>query len=167
MGLVIIVAVFFYLFFKTMIGPGGISMRLLALDPGESTGWVSYNTETGIWEGGTIKLDRPGVWALLNSVRRWDVIIFETFQLYASHARTLIGNKFYTCEIIGIINLYGDLRLDTKCIEQGASIKKFSPAKTSDYVWQEFKGQGKVTNHTFDAYQHMCYYLKNKIKGPH
>ncbi len=134
--------------------------KILALDPGESTGWVAYSdNQIG---GGTIKLDRVGVWSLLTS-EEWDIMIFETFSLYASHARTLIGSTFYTCELIGIIKLVASLRPRTNIREQGAHVKKYSGASTRDEEWRVIKTHSPgTTGHTFDAYQHLMYYLKNK-----
>ncbi len=133
-------------------------MRILALDPGESTGWVT--NKNGTITGGTITHDRQAVWRLLLS-EDWDVIVFETFQLYASHARTLIGNKFYTCEIIGLIKLVADMTY-IQLVEQGASVKKYSGAYVRDEPWQLLKKQKGATEHTWDAYQHYCYYMRTR-----
>ncbi len=135
-------------------------MHILAIDPGEATGWVWHDTDRNFWKGGTITHNRVEIWNLLN--KPIDVIVCETFQLYASHARTLIGSKFYTCEIIGLIKLIVDQWPTISLIEQGASVKKYAGATTKDAIWQSIKHQPTATEHTFDAYQHMKYYLRNK-----
>ncbi len=131
-------------------------MLILAIDPGESSGWVMYNLNTGELTGSTIKLDRLRIWELLSN-NFPDIIVFESFKLYATHARTLIGNKFYTCEIIGILKLWDAMYPDCKLVEQGADSKKYSGAKTSDASWNMLKTQYGVSEHTFDAYQHLMY----------
>jgi hypothetical protein len=134
-------------------------MRILAIDPGESSGWISL--EPGGIEGGTVKLDRHGIWCLLVE-KNPKLIIFESFKLYATHAKSMIGNKFYTCEIIGIIKLFAEVH-GVKLIEQGADIKKYSSAKISDTAVIWAKGTSTSwTEHTYDAYMHLKYYLRKE-----
>lgn len=89
-------------------------MRLLAIDPGETTGY-------SIWEIPDDMYGRPfhpyadmsqylvtdgelsyhhGVEELIKSV---DIVVFEKFLLYAHKAKTQIGSEFITSQIIGII----------------------------------------------------------------
>lgn len=134
---------------------------ILALDPGESTGWCAYDT-VGNWYAGTLPKDYTKVWKLLSDLSP-DIIIFETFQLYATHARSLIGDKFYTCEVIGIVKLWQALHPFIKLLEQGASIKKYSGVTTKDSTWKTIKERNaNITNHSFDAYMHLCYYQRKE-----
>lgn len=139
-------------------------MAILVFDPGESTGWVCEVDKPALSKlrvvGGTIKHDRVAIWELLKEAHP-AVIVFETFKLYPDKAQALSWDKFYTCEIIGIIKLYLEMNPIVKFIEQGASIKKYSGAKTTDEHWLEIKELGEtVTEHTFDAYMHYCYYKR-------
>lgn len=134
-------------------------MRIIAIDPGESTGWVSWYD--GALEGGTIKHDRVAILALLERVLP-DITVFEEFVLYPHMAKALSWNSFYTCEIIGIIKLYVDMMAPTvELVTQKAANKKYSGGKTSDPTWQAIKRNPSVTEHTFDAYLHLMFFMRS------
>jgi len=137
-------------------------MTILSIDPGESTGWVTWLSGADRLQGGTIKHNRKQLWNLLTTIQP-AIIVFEEFVLYPTHAKSLIWNTFYTCEIIGIIKLYVDLTPNVKLVKQSASNKKYSGAKSSDELWQSLIG--KTTNHTFDAYIHLVYYLRTNKRS--
>jgi len=140
--------------------------RILAIDPGESSGWFMQESheDTVAFLKGTIVLDRVRFWELL-VLTQPNIIIYEEFKLYPHKARALIGNTFYTCEIIGLIKLYADIAKETKLFKQGASGRKYVHATTQDPNWLLAKelSDCPTTNHTFDAYQHFCMFMhKNK-----
>ena len=142
--------------------------RIIAFDPGESTGWA-YIDENGTLTGGTLRGHLQV--AEIIDIMRPDIIVFETFHLYPSMAKLLSWNSFYPCEIIGVIRYVG-LNKSLPIVEQAPSIKKYAgPVETE---WFQLKiGNSKlclpfdnpVTEHTKDAYMHLKYYMRrNKLK---
>jgi len=135
---------------------------ILVLDPGESTGYV-VDTEGCLTNWGTIPFDRKLLWEFL-IMQTPDIIVLEEFVLYPSHAKGLSWNKFHTCEMIGIIKLYCDM-YGTELIAQKASDKKYSGATKQDAAWLTMDKCDDTTEHTYDAYQHWCYYVRNNKGG--
>lgn len=134
-------------------------MKILALDPGNHTGWVAYDTNTKALMGGTIGETFLGVWKPLCKA---DVIVYETFNLYPGAAKHLTRNEFYPCQVIGVIRLFGEINKDVKLIKQSPSVKKF--AGGLDEVWEKAKQTSElvgytVSEHTKDAFLHLKYYL--------
>lgn len=134
-------------------------MRVLVLDPGESTGWV-FLDENGELFGGTANKCHLSVAQLFETFKP-DTCVFERFNLYPSMAKSLAWNSFYPCEVIGVIR-YICMVNNIRIIEQAPSIKKY--AGGFDSMWDEFKANNKVTEHTKDAYLHLRYYLRNRKK---
>lgn len=162
-----------------------MKIKVLSIDPGESSGWLYAeldtltNEETNV-QGGTVKHDRPEIWRLLHSFAP-DILLLEEFKLYATHAKALTHSTFYTCEIIGLIKLYVDLVrhfprvpehvYDTKPSFQDVRLftnpalnKKYSGADKSDVLWQTLLALPKVTEHTYDAYQHYAYFKRHRLQ---
>lgn len=134
-------------------------MKILALDPGNSTGWVLYDTDTKKILGGTLGESFIEVWRRLDFV---DVIIYESFNLYPGAAKHMTRNEFYPCQVIGVIRLYGEMHKNVELVKQSPSVKKF--AGGLDEVWETVKRisgptMTVVTEHTKDAFLHLKYYL--------
>lgn len=134
-------------------------MKLLALDPGNSTGWVLYDTDTGEIKGGTIGESFHEVYDRCKGI---DVIIYETFNLYPGAAKHLTRNEFYPCQVIGVIKLYGERHPEAKIVKQAPSVKKF--AGEPGYLFGMVRKNSTqtmtcVTEHTKDAFLHLKYYL--------
>lgn len=152
-------------------------LKVLSIDPGESSGWMyaeldtTTNTEINV-QGGTITHDRSEIWRLLHSLAP-DILLFEEFKLYSTHAKTLLHNTFYTCEIIGLLKLYAEMRTPEtmSLVNYPASNKKYSGSSKPDELWQTLlqqdhlrTGQGnRVTGHTYDAYQHYAYWKRHNL----
>lgn len=133
---------------------------ILALDPGESTGWCFQDTDGTIW-GGTAKKDHKEVADLIETLGP-DVVVFERFNLYPQKAKSLAWNSFYPCEAIGVIRFLCD-RYKIPYVEQAPGIKKYFGGFKED--WDKLKLNSKdVTEHTKDAYQHYRYFLLNGAK---
>lgn len=133
---------------------------ILALDPGESTGWCCRNKD-GLVYGGTCGKSHVEVADLIMSCRP-DIVVLERFNLYPQMAKSLAWNSFYPCEVIGVIK-YTCAMCQIPYVEQAPSIKKYAGGFKED--WQHLKDispKGKVTEHTKDAYLHYRYYIRNK-----
>ena len=129
---------------------------IMALDPGESTGWVFINTDDKL-SGGTAPKNHLEVVKLLDKYQP-EVVIIERFNLYPGMAKSLAWNSFYPCEVIGVIKCYC-MQKGIEIVEQAPSIKKYAGELKED--WVQLKREVRTTEHTKDAYQHLKYYLRN------
>lgn len=137
-------------------------MKILCLDPGESTGWV-LGTEESAFRGGTCKRNHLEV-AQLIQCERPDVIVFERFNLYPGMAKSLAWNSFYPCEVIGVIR-YVAMVMNIPIIEQAPSVKKYAGEIKDRHDWVFVRARcSGVTEHTKDAYQHYRYFQIHGLK---
>ena len=137
-------------------------MKVLCLDPGESTGWV-LGTEDKATRGGTCKRDHREV-ARLIRVEHPDIVVLERFNLYPGMAKSLAWNSFYPCEVIGVIK-YVSACLDIPIVEQAPSVKKYAGEIKGRADWEFIKERCTgVTEHTKDAYQHYRYFMIHGAK---
>ncbi len=141
---------------------------LVAIDPGESVG-VVYQLKKEDWQApggftftGNDRL--KSLWNLLQILKP-DIVIFEQFALRQGVANKLIGNKFITCEVIGIIKLYCAIN-HVEIIELLPSAKEYcgfsSNPKDERYKIIEM-GTQKITEHTRDAFRLLSYAKLFKI----
>lgn len=134
-------------------------MSIIALDPGNSTGWVARIDDKLI--GGTIGECHRKVWQLLNNLKP-DTIVYETFQMYPGKAQKLIWNTFYPCEVIGVIKLYKQLYPDVKLVGLQPSVKKYALGNSELQDWKTVDRQGEIaTEHLRDAFRLLRYYERN------
>ena len=135
-----------------------MSQIIMALDPGNSTGWVLRDSDNNLI-GGTISERHHDVWELLD---KWhpDILIYETFQMYPSKAQKLIWNTFYPCEVIGVIKLWAQLNKPEALIGLQPSVKKFALSNSERDLWRTVKG-APITEHTRDAVRLLRYYERN------
>ena len=96
-----------------------------------------------------------------------DTVVFEQFVLRAKSATKLIGNKFITCEVIGVIKLYSQLN-NIPLIELQPVNKEYcgfsSNPKDPHYSIINCNNQ-KITEHVRDAYRLYCYAKLFRLKG--
>ena len=138
------------------------SLKILSLDPGESTGWVLGTEEKAI-RGGTCGRNHEEVAQLIKDEKP-DIIVLERFNLYPGMAKSLAWNSFYPCEVIGVIK-YIAMRVNIKIVEQAPSVKKYAGDIQKYDDWHFIKDRcPKVTEHTKDAYQHYRYFLMHGLK---
>ena len=128
-------------------------MRILVLDPGNSTGWVLYDSETKQTVGGTFKEDFLALQEVFESCRP-DLVIYESFALYPGLAKSMSWNTFYPCEIIGVIK-YLAIKYMVNVKNQSPSVKKYA----GKVNFKDIEGTN-ITIHTKDAYLHLAYYLR-------
>lgn len=149
-------------------------MSVIALDPGNSTGWV-YRGPEGLL-GGTIGEDHFKVFELLSALKP-DVVVYETFQMYPGKAQKLFWNTFYPCEVIGIIKLYVQKMnhiLDEHCqptnyrvalIGLQPSVKKYALSPLEGNLWKSvdmYVDGDKPTEHLRDAVRLLRYFERNQ-----
>lgn len=142
-------------------------LRIMAIDPGESIGVVLRTSECVYGATITTDLRLRRLWAVLEG-NHPDVIVFEEFALRQSAAKKLVGNKFITCEVIGVIKLYAQ-KHGCPLIPLIPANKEYCgfSANPKDPHFAEIKMvQGeKITEHTRDAFRLLRYAELFKLKG--
>jgi hypothetical protein len=131
--------------------------KYLAIDPGETTGYASFNTNGDGIELGSCR-DREQVYRML-AKQRPNVIIMEDYIINPNISH---GNsKVETVRVIGAIEYYAWLN-DAKVILQPNTIKSIG------YRWAGIsKPKNHAISHEPDAYVHGVFYLqKNGIRKP-
>ena len=137
-------------------------MSVIALDPGNSTGWV-FREADGSISGGTCGENHEHVWKLLEHYRP-TTIVYETFQMYPGKAQKLIWNTFYPCEVIGVIKLWCTLNGAT-LVGLQPSVKKFALANSELDLWKTVERYGApATEHMRDAVRLLRYYERHHSK---
>lgn len=132
-------------------------IKVLTLDPGESTGWC-FRDMYGILQGGTLPKDHRKVAQLILELAP-DVVVLESFHLYPGKAKSLSWNSFYPCEVIGVIKYICDTN-GIIWIDQAPSVKKFFGGFKSDWVILQPQ-LDRLTEHVKDAYMHLKYFERN------
>lgn len=135
--------------------PRGPVKRILVFDPGDSTGWVIRDRD-GKVGGGTIYKNFKAIEFLFEI--KPDVVVFESFRLYAGAAKHLINDEFYTVQVIGAIKLLCMQHGIVDVVPQAPSVKKYSGGL--DARWRGMLKDGGVTEHIKDAYMHLRFYEK-------
>jgi hypothetical protein len=153
---------------------GAKRMKIIALDPGEHTGWMMRD-HSGKLTGGTVpkylqsdgSLDKDmhliQVIELLDACSP-DLVVIERFNLYPGMAKSLSWNSFFPCEVIGAVRLWCKSN-NVKIVEQAPSIKKYAGPFQDDWDDMKRRCAKDVTEHTKDAYQHLRYYERYSLKG--
>lgn len=139
-------------------------MMYLFLDPGESTGWMSVDTKGNKSCGVLIKNTHQYIWNWLYEKVALEhgclsnglcTIIYEGFHLFGTHKNTLVGDSFYTCEIIGVIKLFAEM-YELELVHQMPSDKKYAGKLEDDYKLCKTDS----TQHSKDAWLHYQFYKR-------
>jgi hypothetical protein len=134
-------------------------VKYLVIDPGNSTGWLFYDTDKERLLGGTIKENFEEVAALFELCP--NLVVIESFALYPGAAAQLSWSTFYPVEVIGVVKYLCGLK-KIRLVEQRPSIKKFSGGLDARWI-AEKKLNPHWTEHTKDCYLHLRYYLRNSL----
>lgn len=131
--------------------------KYISLDPGDTTGWASFDEKGNSIEYGEVK-GRPAITELL-SEQHPEVVICEDW-ITRGHT-TFGGDKMNTVRAIGRIEEWCETN-NAKLVMQPNTVKPIA------YMWA---GMKKPKNHAIshgpDAYVHGVYYLqKNGIRKP-
>lgn len=132
-------------------------MITVAIDPGKANGWATFK------DG---KLDKSGVatqkelYGILENTEKLECVVFESYKLYASHSRQMIGDAFLTSQIIGVIKYISEKR-NVPFFEQPATFKAFFDDKRLKEM-----GLYVPIDHRRDAIRHGLYFFQfGKGKG--
>jgi len=100
-------------------------MKILAIDPGESTGIAFLDTTKPNEISGTV----VHLWEKIDHIiwtTRPDIIVIEAFRLYRHKAQAQIGSWFPSVQVIGVVKYLAE-RAQIPIAEQMASVAKFLP----------------------------------------
>ena len=148
-----------------------LNRKVMALDPGNSTGWVARVPVRGENDvvvrstlvGGTIGESHQEVYELLEQFQP-DILVYETFQMYPGKAQKLIWNTFYPCEVIGVIKLWA-MQNSARCKLVGLqpSVKKYALSNTELELWKTVdRFEQPATEHLRDAVRLLRYFERNE-----
>lgn len=133
--------------------------KILALDPGNHTGWVA-RMEDGELIGGTIGENHLHVCNLMDNLRP-EILIYETFQMYPGKAQKLIWSTFYPCEVIGVIKLFA-MCAECKLVGIQPAMKKYALGTSELELWKTVNTLGQPpSEHLRDAVRLLRYYERN------
>jgi len=142
--------------------PWGLRSRVLALDPGETTGVAHFEygmlvsssqiaTKT-IAEGLT-NLKRV-IDTAFGSLDHLSAIVVEDYRVYAWKAKQHIGDSLHTARLIGAIEVLA-LQYDVPLFKQSAQIAKQFVTEVKLHEWGFYQ---KGLPHARDAIRHAAYF---------
>ena len=138
------------------------TQTVMVIDPGDHIGVVI--AENGVVGALTIDGDNRNakLWGLLCHYQP-STIVYESFALRANVAQKLVGSKFITCEVIGVIKLYAQLKpLEVTLKALLPSVKEYcgfsSNPKDTHYTEIQMLDDQRITEHVRDAYRLYSYY---------
>jgi len=130
----------------------------LALDPGHTSGWATFDDTGDCTAVGQIK-GLESLHAFLSKITPPpEVVIFENFKLFAWKAAQQSGSQLETVQAIGLIK--------AACFTWGVTPVDQNPnIKSVAEKWSGVKAnKNHAESHKDDAYNHGIYYLvQNKI----
>jgi hypothetical protein len=137
--------------------PPPMATILVSIDPGKTTGVCLVSCNAYDREEFTVLESRAFIWTARFQLYEWiqsvvpEIIVMESFHLYASHARQMIGSAFESCQIIGAVEYLAhrmNVRID------------YQPASEIQFVTIAFRHVGSIgnTEHQKDAYKHARYW---------
>jgi hypothetical protein len=155
--------------------------RVIALDPGGSTGWATYSAftmqsstgPTGMeyydekWTCGTLGPEEhhSDLYGLLEHMHVRDyTVVCESFEFRQNDGNRM-GIELISREYIGVAKLFAQERKVPIKMQTAALAKKFVPQKGPE-ANKKLKAMGlyipgKAHVHEMDAYRHLIYYLVN------
>jgi len=138
-------------------------MRLMAIDPGQTTGVALMDTDTGFRslevEGGLI----PAVDSMRGILSRaqYDVLIYEKFEIHNSTTKTDLTDAYTALYINGNAIVLA-AKLGIRVVEQRPKDKLFANSSQ----WRTLKAVGWYTpegdGHANDAAAHLVKYMVDK-----
>lgn len=152
--------------------------KVLVLDPGEKVGWARAEVDDlGNWSD--VRHGITPLWEMADAIadvqdlneysdEPYDVIVCESWRLYGSHAKTMIGSSFPSVQFIGAVKLICRLT-GTEYVSQPASDKKVGLARLEvdypDYYELATRAIAHDDGHDQDALMHLAKYSFTKY-GP-
>jgi len=129
---------------------------LLAIDPGETTGYAVFTEGKYVADGEiTIKLDNlKQIWNLIHKLKP-DVVVCEDYIVYGSKVKMHAWNRLVTPQIIGVIRYTCEAKQVPLYMQMASTAKGFC----NDNKLKEWSFWSKGNIHAKDAIKHACYFL--------
>lgn len=129
--------------------------RVISIDPGGTNGVC---VATGIGADWAITyvdgLEKHKLYDLLEHVEvEGTLLIYETYRLYESKAKVMVGNEFETVQIIGVIKYI--------CEKRGIPYRDSATSNKAFFTDQRLKDMGLYVpiDHKRDAIRHFLYWM--------
>lgn len=142
--------------------------KVLAIDPGETTGYVIANVEDKktfqiLEQGEKIHFDKsrdkePRLLELYNWLKEVDpdILIIENFKLYAHKASAQIGSEFIPVQLIAIAKFWAEKNKKPYHLQMASQAKGFVNDEKLKFKNLYYKGY----KHSRDAMRHLIYFLQ-------
>lgn len=137
--------------------------RIMAVDPGEMTGWA-----IGTLTDGSLVIDQYGydpwkVYAInLANVQKgenpFDIIVYESWRLRPQNAKQLVGSDFPSSQCIGAIKISAWTSGATLATSEPA----YKPVIDRQMGGTDYLPKRDTVEHYRDAIRHICWYAVNK-----
>lgn len=143
--------------------------RLLALDPGETTGWCLFK-QGQLFHWGQQDCKKPGYKTAIpdgNAILKLfadtqpTVVVCEDYRIYAQKSETHIGKTLFTPKLIGMIDLHCEMQNLPVTYQMASAAKGF--CKDDKLKRWGFYEEG--LKHSRDAIRHACYFLLFNNRG--
>jgi len=123
-------------------------MKILAVDPGGTTGWALFT------DGKLVVWDEAIDWYAIDFMlkRTLDIIVYEDFWLFPHKAAAQIGSKMLAVGVIGVLQYTATMR-GILIADQAASIKNVAKKKF------DTSSIHTTSEHIKDATLHGLYYI--------
>lgn len=128
----------------------------LSIDPGETSGWATFDEEGTFKAWGQIK-GTPELEDWLAELEPPKVVIIEEFRLYKSKALQQSGSKLETVQVIGSVKNQAR-RWKATIVEQRADVRGIAEL----YSGVSEKSVPHSKSHKISAMNHGTYYLVTK-----
>lgn len=134
-------------------------MKILAWDPGETTGWAELNEKAELKNCGNAKgmIGVMGVFELYEGENKPDHVVIEEYRVFPGKAMMLTGKNNQTSQIEGMITAW--------CLKNKIKFTKYSSSLVEiQQKHSQVKPTGSHSNtHYVYAYNHGWWWLyKNK-----
>lgn len=128
--------------------------RLLALDPGETTGWALFEGHTFV-DAGQYPVHALKDFALFFIHKAPTVIVMENYRIYAHRAAQHVGSDVPTVQYIGAVKLAAEMADIPVHLQMAYQAKGF----VTDARLQQLGLYQEGRRHANDAVRHAVYYF--------
>ena len=136
-------------------------MRVLAVDPGNQTGWAVGELDIDVFD-----VRVSGVmtsWSKLKEVIEENeplLVLFETFRIFPSKARGLVGDELEAVQTIGVLKYL--------CLEKKLTLLGRQPSLKSVPIiprdaWVKELIRSRKTEHERDSIMHLYSYWRTSV----
>ena len=129
--------------------------RVISIDPGGTNGICIAEGDGQDWQIKYVDgLEKHKLFEILEQIEvEGTLLIYETYRLYESKAKAMIGNEFETVQIIGVIKYI--------CEKRGIPYRDSPTSNKAFFTDQRLKDMGLYVpiDHKRDAIRHFLYWM--------